>query len=333
MNAARVEELMEVLYQEDPREERDAYATLDRLRAVYISMNDDERKEFERVLGGWANGSDEGKRYDALALIDEFKIGESDGTERPDLLLLGIGDYHRLSSASVHFIAKFLFRVDASDVARADHSEEELGAAGNALINAGVIELAKGRGTELDAELSAIFGCVFEGGVVMSVEHERSGKTYLRKYYLGNDDLAVEHIPQGNDQHDFYLFDSEDLFKRIVMFTGLAEERPVSTKPRFTTELRQLLEVVRGSDNGLPVPEHFRAVLPNKISSTRFRAVIRTDTGIKGGEVLWVDLGDEGLWAIDATPDGAADVHPVSTEHIIERFAQAVDLRLVSEAG
>ena len=356
-----VRELVETVYREGEEEGRrtsDPYVTLQRLDAVYISMTDQERAEFDAILGEWARGEDPGKRHDAIALIDNFKItsalddvralreelaGATDGpgrdwlesvdetiayleadAERPDLLLMGMGEGERLSSAALAWLARLL-KKDASFITRTDHPEEVLGAWGRGLLDAGVVQIDRRKGVKLEPPLSAIYSQVFEGYAMISVEHDRGDKTYLRTYHLGGDeeDLAVEHIPLPSEQHDFYLVDVENLFKRMAVFTGLAEDRPVSSDPPFIVPLPDLVAAVQGSADA-PVPEHFRRHLETKISSTRVRAVLRTETGIAGGEVMWVDLGRAGLWAIDPSDENMAAVAPISAEDLLSRIEKVM---------
>ena len=262
-----VKRIVEIIYgegEEEGRRTRNPYVTLHRLDAAYISMTDQERVEFEGVMGEWVRGHDPGKRYDAIALINNFKMtntfddlrvlreqltqqpdvesrdwletvdqtiaGLTADGERPDLLLMGMGDRERLSSAAVSWLA-LLLKKDASFIVRTDHREEELGAGGRALMEAGVVKVHRRKGVKLEPPLSAIYDQVFEGSIVITVEHERGAKTYLRTYHLGGeeDDLAVEHIPLPNDQHDFYLIDIENLFKRIAVFTGSPKTVPSRT--------------------------------------------------------------------------------------------------------
>ena len=53
---------------------RDPYMALDRLRSLYESVEAEERGLADQVLAEWALSEDETVRYDALALITDFKI-------------------------------------------------------------------------------------------------------------------------------------------------------------------------------------------------------------------------------------------------------------------
>ena len=44
------------------------------LIAVYASISAEDRDDADEVLAQWATGDDESKRFDALALIDHFKV-------------------------------------------------------------------------------------------------------------------------------------------------------------------------------------------------------------------------------------------------------------------
>jgi cysteinyl-tRNA synthetase len=53
---------------------KDSYLALDRLHALYRKFDADEREMADQVLAEWAISEDERVRFDALALIDDFKI-------------------------------------------------------------------------------------------------------------------------------------------------------------------------------------------------------------------------------------------------------------------
>lgn len=53
---------------------KDSYRALDRLHALYRGLDADERALADEALSGWVLSDDEGKRFDAMALIREFRI-------------------------------------------------------------------------------------------------------------------------------------------------------------------------------------------------------------------------------------------------------------------
>lgn len=53
---------------------KDSQLALEKLSALYKKFDDTERRMADRVLSEWALSEDEGLRFDALVLIDEFKI-------------------------------------------------------------------------------------------------------------------------------------------------------------------------------------------------------------------------------------------------------------------
>lgn len=72
---------------------KDPYIALDRLRALYSNFDCAEKQMANRVLAEWVLSDDEGVRFDALALINEFKIRST----IPDLKKLSM----RLVSSSI----------------------------------------------------------------------------------------------------------------------------------------------------------------------------------------------------------------------------------------
>jgi hypothetical protein len=53
---------------------KDTYLALERLRAWYKKLSTQERVLADQVLAEWVLSEDENIRFDALALIDEYKI-------------------------------------------------------------------------------------------------------------------------------------------------------------------------------------------------------------------------------------------------------------------
>jgi hypothetical protein len=58
----------------DARSLKDSYLALDRLHNLYEKLNSEERAMANEVLQEWAVSDDEHVRFDALAIIDNFKI-------------------------------------------------------------------------------------------------------------------------------------------------------------------------------------------------------------------------------------------------------------------
>jgi hypothetical protein len=62
---------------EEARSLKDSYLVLDRLHTLYEKLNTEERMMANEVLAEWALLDDERVRFDALALIDDFKISSA----------------------------------------------------------------------------------------------------------------------------------------------------------------------------------------------------------------------------------------------------------------
>jgi hypothetical protein len=62
---------------EEARALKDPYLVLDRLHTLYEKLNTEERMMANEVLVEWALLDDERVRFDALALIDDFKISSA----------------------------------------------------------------------------------------------------------------------------------------------------------------------------------------------------------------------------------------------------------------
>lgn len=59
---------------EEAMQLKDSYRAIERLHALYKSLDHQERAMADRVLAEWALSDDENLRFDALALIDDFRI-------------------------------------------------------------------------------------------------------------------------------------------------------------------------------------------------------------------------------------------------------------------
>src|SRR5579871_3612791 len=53
---------------------KDTHTALDRLRVLYQRLNDEEKRMADTILAEWALSEDENARFDALALINDFRI-------------------------------------------------------------------------------------------------------------------------------------------------------------------------------------------------------------------------------------------------------------------
>lgn len=61
----------------DASARKDSQLVLDHLRSLYLKFDASEQAMANRVLAEWTLSADEGMRFDALALIDEFKIKQA----------------------------------------------------------------------------------------------------------------------------------------------------------------------------------------------------------------------------------------------------------------
>ena len=59
---------------EEARALKDSYFALEKLQDLYRGFNPEKRAMADHVLAEWALSEEEGLRFDALALIEEFKV-------------------------------------------------------------------------------------------------------------------------------------------------------------------------------------------------------------------------------------------------------------------
>jgi hypothetical protein len=62
---------------EEAQSLKDSYLALDRLHAVYRKFDAEEKAMAGQVLSEWALSGDENVRFDAVALIDDFKVASA----------------------------------------------------------------------------------------------------------------------------------------------------------------------------------------------------------------------------------------------------------------
>jgi hypothetical protein len=63
-----------VAVDEEARSLKDSYVALDRLHRLYQKFDDQEKAMADHVISEWVLSEDENVRFDALALINDFKI-------------------------------------------------------------------------------------------------------------------------------------------------------------------------------------------------------------------------------------------------------------------
>ena len=57
--------------------QRDPQLALDQMQELYAKFDASERVMANRVLVEWCFSADDGKRFDALAIIDEFRVSDA----------------------------------------------------------------------------------------------------------------------------------------------------------------------------------------------------------------------------------------------------------------
>lgn len=71
---------------------KDPMRALERLSGLYRGLDGTERALADRVLAGWALADDEAKRFDAVALIREFRIATAEPELRELIAILARSD-------------------------------------------------------------------------------------------------------------------------------------------------------------------------------------------------------------------------------------------------
>lgn len=67
---------------------KDSYWPLDKMRALYTNFDENERLLADEVISEWVLSEDEGVRFDALVLVDDFGIIKAVPTLRKLIIYL-----------------------------------------------------------------------------------------------------------------------------------------------------------------------------------------------------------------------------------------------------
>lgn len=172
----------------------------------------------------------------------------------------------------------------------------------------------------LDAAVEAFLEVVTSPGIVVRAVSEADGYVETR-FYSAVPDVTVEHsVVMGSIQR-FTPFSTDALLARVLQFLRLAE-RPDGQGEAFdltTGVLAGCAELLAVDDPdgarkviedaGVPVQsaEAFVRALRTRASSSSVTILHRpTEDHVAGGELTWIDAGDNGLWLtpLPADSDG-----------------------------
>lgn len=161
----------------------------------------------------------------------------------------------------------------------------------------------------------------------------RAGQAETRRYgVLGPVGVEQRSLPPG--VHRLTLFEAEDLLDQVLMFTG----KPVGPRPEApgfqlpAGDLRQILRLAASGDRpavryvlrAARVPRtsgnSFLNVLTPEIPVASFEITYLAPDGVfRGGELMWIDDAEHGLWTMPPLVEGpvTVDVSPASPAELL----------------
>jgi hypothetical protein len=199
-----------------------------------------------------------------------------------------------------------------------------LQSARRSLLARGVLEIDDEGTLCITPPHSTLFRIALAPAAVVNAEHRRPGFSESRSYYV-LPALAVEHACLIGRVHRLTLFDSAQLFERMLGFVQFAE-RPSGDASEFeipVSELNRALAVAGGGDGeGATLPAKarrpFEQALEGFVSTSFVRSLSRSGGAFVGGELRWIDTGEEGIWLVEPSVE--------RPDHVDVRRTQGAEL-------
>jgi hypothetical protein len=198
-----------------------------------------------------------------------------------------------------------------------DNGHASRDAARRTLLARGVVARLPDGAIALHPAQRDLLRAVVEPRTIVSAEVNTGDRRERRLVYAG-EALGVSHTVTPDGVHVFSAFPARELVAQALVAAAL-RDAAAADRPPVTVELAELerLEAAAGRDdaegaNGLPRP----------VGAARLRVLHRTGKRVEGGDLRWLDAGEDGLWSVDVTDDGQAVLTPVPATAIAERFAK-----------
>lgn len=192
----------------------------------------------------------------------------------------------------------------------ADAQEALLDAARRALIARGAVALDPDGGITVHDALGRTVRTLLAPGILARALFETGGAVQGR-FYGAMPNVAVEHRFAPGPVHCLTPFRTEDLLRRILAFAGLQPRSTVDVEalPLTLHAINECAERLLADDPGAAeaglvsagappaAAAAFVAALRNRVSSASVTILSRPqDRQLQGGELTWIDGGDQGLW-------------------------------------
>jgi hypothetical protein len=150
---------------------------------------------------------------------------------------------------------------------------------------------------------SVLFRVALAPALVVNAEHRRADSMESRSYYA-LPAVGVEHAVSVGRVHRLAQIDPTTLLERLVAFVGL-ESRPSGDQSEFEVDVETLNRALADSA-GTELPDEakeFRDALETLQSTSYVRSLYGNGRSIVGGELRWIDTGENGLWLVEPGAD------------------------------
>lgn len=227
-----------------------------------------------------------------------------------------------------------------------DIREPVLASARRALVARRFLIPTEAEGFEVARAVAHLVARTARSGIQVRAVYEEPGRVETR-WFAAEPDLAVEHSVAIGVVQRLTPFRTEQLLARVLEFCGIST-RPENPAPMFmatATALGAAIEALAGGDPDGAVAAlvtggasnagatAFVRALQHRTSSASVTILHRpAGTVISGGELTWVDCGEDGLWltpTIADAPDDQRDeplepspleIEPTTAKHIAEEL-------------
>lgn len=225
--------------------------------------------------------------------------------------------------------------------------EPVLASARRALVARRFLVPTEGGGFEVARPVAHMVARVARSGIQVRAVYEVPGHAETR-WFAAEPDLGVEHGAAIGTVQRLTPFRTEQLLARVLEFCGIAT-RPENPAPSFSASaasIRSAVEVLAIGDadgahtvltTGGADPAGATAfvhALQHRVASASASILHRpAENIIAGGELTWLDCGDDGLWLTPALGDpgdddgsdspetaGLLTIAPTTAKHIAEEL-------------
>lgn len=186
------------------------------------------------------------------------------------------------------------------------------------------------------AAVAQVIALLARPSVAAKASLSRGGQTETRRYGMVGS-VGVEQQAMAPDLHRLILFETDDLFGRVLAFVG----RPAGARPESAAfslaggDLRQALRLAGAGDSQavryilrsarvprLAATAFSNALTPEVVLATFEITHLAADGVFRGGELTWIDHPEHGLWSFPPVVEGplTIKVSPTSPSELLDEL-------------